>query len=818
MARKTTHTFEFKGKDNASKVIGKVTRSTQSLGDQVFKATSIISNSMNIIGGLSRAIGGVGRAVGATVQEFSKFEKGMSEVDTITDVSRETLHEYGMELRRLSTEYAIEAEDATKGLYQTISAGFGEDPMTVFAESARFATASLIDVEQAVDLVTTVLNSYQAGAESATEASDTLFSLIRAGKTTGEELATSLGRVTSVAYSAGVSFADLSTALAVMTQAGLKTDEATTSLRAVLQAVVAPTEKASKTIKELGLEFVNQETMSREGGLFLALNEIAQASEGSISKMQEVIPNVRALVGALAISGAENKLETMLNDITQSSGATETALEEVMNTFTFKWEQTKSAFSDFLISIGEIIATNETLQKGLLTVKDRLSELAEGLATGEGKFGDLKKQMDEFINNLLPNLEAKFDSLVDFLFKEDGLVRGLQLLNTALIKVAGAIEFIADPFKDMREEMRRMQMEQEKLIKDANTLSFEWISLEEPILTVTERFQGLTLEVPKTGFVFKELAGDLEEVTVEAEKVTETLNTLKGRGLQLPPLKIGGGDDGDDKPPLIPPEDFLLVEQNWERTVASMGASLSSQLSDVFQSQAVDPNANFAKDWDLFTDSIKSKMFTAMADPFIGAGSPMNTFFNHTLDMVSKFSQSMMDSIIDFFGTKERFRSVDQAQEIATNAKTQTTITGQNMASATASTSAWTPSAVMASIATLGSALAFGMLVSVVVRKVATMFAEGGMVDSPTLGMVGEDGAELIVPLTKPKRARELIGSASEKYPNLFNGDSKGSVNTFNINNNITINGSSGYSMADMKALMARVNKGFGNNLKSRWI
>ena len=119
MAKKvTTHTFELKGKDNASKVIGKVKRTTEGFGDSMFKVTGILSNSINIVKGVSTVIGAMGRAVtgsiGATVESFAKFEKGMAEVATITDLSKEEIAGFGVELQELSSKYALDATDATK--------------------------------------------------------------------------------------------------------------------------------------------------------------------------------------------------------------------------------------------------------------------------------------------------------------------------------------------------------------------------------------------------------------------------------------------------------------------------------------------------------------------------------------------------------------------------------------------------------------------------------------------------------------------------------------------------------------------------------
>jgi len=64
-----------------------------------------------------------------------------------------------------------------------------------------------------------------------------------------------------------------------------------------------------------------------------------------------------------------------------------------------------------------------------------------------------------------------------------------------------------------------------------------------------------------------------------------------------------------------------------------------------------------------------------------------------------------------------------------------------------------------------GAANAVGGVVSGV-RNILP-FAEGGIVTRPTIALVGEDGAEAIVPLTKPNRAGEIMQSIAPVMPYL---------------------------------------------------
>ncbi len=88
-------------------------------------------------------------------------------------------------------------------------------------------------------------------------------------------------------------------------------------------------------------------------------------------------------------------------------------------------------------------------------------------------------------------------------------------------------------------------------------------------------------------------------------------------------------------------------------------------------------------------------------------------------------------------------------------------------------------------------------LVSGAGHAIASFFAEGGVVAGPTLSVVGEDGPEAILPLTKPDRMRQILHSIAPylgDLPSQASGGSSvpmvssGSTSSINSNANVVIN------------------------------
>ena len=403
--------YKLKLKDGTSTTLKRVKKNVKAVNKSFGKLTTSLTK-MTIIGtGVSRSLKSINRAgkamVDDTLGRFIKFEKSMAEVHTITNLTTEEMKGLGKEVQAFSRKYAVDANDAARALYQTISAGADStngaaEAMDIMSVSLKFGKAALVGAEDSVRLLMVILNSYNLEVADAARVSDTLFTLIKNGVTTGQELAGSLGRVTKIAATAGVSFDDLAAAMALLTKNGLSTDEAVTSLRALMLAIVNPGKQAKDAIKELGLSMFNEKTLKSEGGLFKVLKQLNEEAGSSVGKLAKVLPNVRALVGALAAAGDEQAIVTLLGDMKESAGAAEVALGKMTNTFGFKVEQLFAKMDSLKTRIGEIFASSDVLRGVFESVSKGIDDMITSLDDGGLAVSKIGTFIDEFITVTVP--------------------------------------------------------------------------------------------------------------------------------------------------------------------------------------------------------------------------------------------------------------------------------------------------------------------------------------------------------------------------------------------------------------------------------
>ncbi len=218
------------------------------------------------------------------------------------------------------------AQNLNEAFYQIQSSGFaGEDAMKILTASTKAATAGLTTTATAAEATVAVLNAYGLSADHATEITDIMFQTVNRGVVTFEQLSGSIGTVIGLAAQLGVSFDEIGAAMATMTKQGIDHDSAMTNLNGIFTAMIKPTTAMSQAITDLG--YSSGSAMLEALGLGGTMQALERYTGGSAEKMSELFGDVRALRGAMALTGAGAQMFVEdLAAIGQATGATKLLL------------------------------------------------------------------------------------------------------------------------------------------------------------------------------------------------------------------------------------------------------------------------------------------------------------------------------------------------------------------------------------------------------------------------------------------------------------------------------------------------------------
>lgn len=282
--------------------------------------------------GFAAAFIGV-QAIRRAVNNLRDFQTALAEINTITDLTIDQQEALRRQLIGVSAQFGISAQEQAKAFYQVISAGVTDAAQaTRLLESAnKLAIGGLTTTAQAIDVLTSAVNSFGIENLSSERAADILFGTVRLGKTTVDELSSSLGRVLPTASALGVSFEDTNAALATLTTRGVATAEAVTGLNSVFSAVLRGQEAAAKQGQEVADAFNLQALRAK--GLAGFLRDLTKATGGNEAALQKLLGSAEATRAVLTLAGDDfQSLQKNVDSLEDSLGASDRAFNEVATT------------------------------------------------------------------------------------------------------------------------------------------------------------------------------------------------------------------------------------------------------------------------------------------------------------------------------------------------------------------------------------------------------------------------------------------------------------------------------------------------------
>jgi len=308
------------------------------------------------VGMAATAMGGtIMGAMGLAMKGAADFGGAMREVNTMMGLSEEEFLGFSKQVQTLAADLGVDAVESAKALYQAISAGVPKENVLEFlAVATKAAIGGVTDTETAVDGLTTVINAFGMDISEAQKVADIMFQTVKGGKTTFEELSASLFQVAPIAAASGVSFEEVSAALATMTKQGIPTSVATTQLRQAMVALQKPTKEMNEVIQGLGFE--SGQAMVKEIGLASTLNKLKDSTAGSNEQLMTMFGSVEAGSAILALTGKNaDMFAADLEAMANSAGAATGAFEEMEKGTGRQMAKLKASFQDISISIGSVL-------------------------------------------------------------------------------------------------------------------------------------------------------------------------------------------------------------------------------------------------------------------------------------------------------------------------------------------------------------------------------------------------------------------------------------------------------------------------------
>lgn len=488
------------------------------------KSTDAVSSLDTLLAtaGIVAALTAIAMGFGKCADAAQEFETASAKVATIADTTQISMKSIDNAIIDLSNDTGQASNDLAESVYSAISASVDTaDAVQFVKESNELAVGGFTSVANSVDVLSTALNSYNLEADQAGQVADYLIMTQNLGKTTVDELSSSVARVIPLASAYNVQMDNLSSAYAVLTSNGIDTAESTTYIRGML-AELADTGSTVAGILEdqTGESFAN--LMAQGYSLGDVLQILGDSVNGNATAFSNMWSSMEAGTGALSIfnSGAE-KYNSVLEKMQSSQGATSDAFNTMANTSAMAESKMNQAFNNMSIGIGEKLQPQmndlyETGSKVFIGMTDFVEEhpsviyAIEGIATS---LGIMVAGITGYV------AVTKVAALVTEAFTGTLLTNPVFIGITGIAVVTGALVGLAAAVSNANEDSVEYTATSRRMIETTGELT----NTQEDALETMDEYRQKT----------EEIANALEEEQRKHQEAIDSINSEYDSSVQL---------------------------------------------------------------------------------------------------------------------------------------------------------------------------------------------------------------------------------------------------------------------------------------------
>ena len=474
------------------------------IGDQISSVGSSLTTAITLP---------LAAAAGASIKFGAEFDKGMSNVKAVSGATAEEFEEMRNAAIRWGEKTVYTAAEASDALYYMGLAGWdANESVSALGPVLNLAAAGNLDLGRTSDIVTDAMTALQISAEGYTNGvanaehfTNVLAATMANSNTDVDQLGEAFKYVAPLAGAAGIEAEDLSLALGLMANVGVKASQAGTGLRQALKSVISPTDKAAAVMERYGVSLFN--------------------ADGSAKDMRVFMDELRDTFGDLAVDvyDASGELKTAEQIMEEYGHSLPTSDQEKLNAIVQIFgtralpgilgiiEQSDEAYNRLADSIDSSDKAFVKYGDDLMTYQEAVAQFGEELVNTSDDFeilgystGMAQVQMD--------NLQGDWIKLTSALGTTQ--IEITDLVNGALRELVQKITELVTWFNDLDDEQQK------------NIL--RWAAIAAAVGPALLIFGKVVSLVGRTITAFNTIAGAITKLKVGFSLLSSVLNPTIG--------------------------------------------------------------------------------------------------------------------------------------------------------------------------------------------------------------------------------------------------------------------------------------------------
>lgn len=330
--------------------------------------------------GVTAPIIGIGTAA---VNAGNDFEAQMSRVSAIAGAYGDDLEKLRELAVELGAETSFSATESAEAMENLASAGFGtQEIMAAMPGMLDLAASSGEDLASSADIAASTLRGFQLEASEAGHVADVLAKNAADTNAAIMDTGYAMKYIAPVAQSVGWSLEEVTAAIGVMADAGIKGEQAGTTLRGALTRLMKPTKDMNESMAVLGITFYDAQGKMKP--LSTIVDELQKSTKNLTDEQRD--NHLATIFGTEALSGmkvllasSKEELDQMTDGLKNADGAAKKMADTML-------DNTK----------GSIEEMNGSLETAGITIQ---KQLAPWITKGADKVTELANKFSELDEN-----------------------------------------------------------------------------------------------------------------------------------------------------------------------------------------------------------------------------------------------------------------------------------------------------------------------------------------------------------------------------------------------------------------------------------
>ena len=330
--------------------------------------------------GVTTVIGGVGVAA---VKTAADFDSAMSQVAAVSGATGKDFDALRNKAREMGAKTKFSATEAAEAMNYMAMAGWKtEDMLSGIEGIMNLAAASGEDLATTSDIVTDALTAFGLSAKDSGHFADILAAASSNANTNVSMMGETFKYCAPIAGALGFSAEDTAEAIGLMANAGIKSSQAGTALRTIMNNLAGDVKISGKAIGDVTIATTNADGSMRDLSDILAdcRSAFGNLTESEKAQAAESLVGKNDMSGLLALMNAgEGDIDKLSSAIDNCDGSAEKMAMTMQDNLAGQLTILKSQLQELAISFGDILmpAIRSIVSK-LQGFVDKLNGMDEG--------------------------------------------------------------------------------------------------------------------------------------------------------------------------------------------------------------------------------------------------------------------------------------------------------------------------------------------------------------------------------------------------------------------------------------------------------